>query len=365
MKIKVLKKDLLPKLQIVNTVTKNKDIYPILKNVMVEAINGSLFLKATDLSMSVTVRVEEVEIQEEGRVLLDAEKLGKIVSDSKKDEIKITKQDYSAQIICDGKFKVLGEEPEKFPAIPETESTNTITINRKAFLKLIRKTVFATTKEKSRYDLDTVCLNIKETEVSFIATDGKRLALATENIENGQKLTKVLQAGILRRFEKIFSILSQEFMSLSFKSDNHLVVISENFVASLRISEQAFPPYEKVIPQGLKKVCVVPRLELLETVRRISDFSQTDNKFVILRFDENKLIVSAASEGGGEGSLEIICKYTESPIEIKFNPDYFLDSLRVIEKSEVTIALKDEKTAILITEDNFKYVLLPIKPVES
>ncbi len=203
MKVKCQRQSLLKGLQAITGVITQRDIYPILENVLVLATNNTLLFKATDLKISLTYSVPptDFDIVEEGEVLVSASKFCNIIKETPDEQVLIEKSNFDAKITCnDGTFKILGEEPGKFPAVPEFEEGESVEIQGTDFQKLIKKTLFATTSLKTRYDLDNVLVLVSPEGLRFVATDGKRLSqmarrfpsVATKRNPSGDTRTRTL-----------------------------------------------------------------------------------------------------------------------------------------------------------------------------
>ncbi len=368
MKVKCNRQSLLQALQTIIGVVTQKDIYPILGNVRVSAFDGNLLFKATDLKISLTysLPVSQFEILEEGELLIAAQKFFNVIKEAPDEEVEVEKNNYDARIICkDGKFVILGEEPDKFPNVPEFQESNFIEIEGKDFQKLIRKTLFSTTTERTRYDLDNILLIISEDSLRFVATDGKRLAICDRPCTGGEGID-VREVTVpckgLQQIDRVLSTTSPDKVRLGFM-ENQLLFHTPEVVMSTRLSEAKFPPYQKVIPQGLPYKAFLNVKDFTSALRRVCWFTDEKNKSIELSFTPEKLKLFAMDEGAGEASLEMPVVYEGEAFDIKFNPDFFLDMLKIADSSDVTILLKDFASAALIKEgDDFQYVVLPIKP---
>ena len=73
-------------------------------------------------------------------------------------------------------FKLPAENPARFPAIAEFAETSYYELSGRLLRELIRRTVFATDNESSRYALGGVKLEWEEDKLTAVGTDGRRLA---------------------------------------------------------------------------------------------------------------------------------------------------------------------------------------------
>lgn len=371
MKIKCQKQVLLQALQTVTGVAAQKDIYPVLANVKVIADGDSLQLKATDLKISLTYSLSSnsYEIMEPGELLISAYRFFNVVKENPDESIILEKSDmFNAKITCsDGNFKILGEEPNKFPPIPEFGEAESLEVLGVDFQKLIKKTLFATTTEKTRYSLDNVLVLTFDDKLRFVATDGKRLAICDRPCENTtlkEREFTVPSRG-LQQIDRVLSATSPEKVKLGL-IDNQLLFQTEEVVLSTRLAEAKFPPYEKVIPKDLPHKAFLKVKDFSSTLRRACFFTDEKNKSIELSFSSDTLKLFANDEGTGEAFLKMPVVFEGEPFDIKFNPDFFNDMLKVVDSPEVTVFLKDFASPAMIEDgEDFRYVVLPIKPQEA
>ena len=368
MKFKCSKKELLKVLQMVKLITKQKDIHPVLENVKILAIKEKgVLLQATDLNSTLTYNIapENVEIIEEGVILLPALKLFNLIKETPESDIFITQENLDGVIICkDGKFTIKGEEVENFPNISGVKiEKNYVSIDGEGFQKLIKKTIFATTNEKTRYDLDNVLINIDDEKIRFVATDGKRLALSERKFQEktmeSQKNITVPARG-LQQIDRVISATTPKTVKISVL-ENQLLFQTKEVIFSIRLSEGRFPPYERIIPKNLPSKVMVMKKDLLTGLKKSLLNVDKKNRTVEFIFESDKLKIYTLDEKIWIVKSNIPIKYEGEIFSIKFNPDFFIDVLKILDSNEIEMLVKDGKTLFLIQEDGFKYVVLPIK----
>ncbi len=370
MKIKCQKQFFAKALQTISGVAIQRDIYPILENVRISTDNNQLLLKATDLKISVTYILNKgIEIIEPGELLLPAAKLNNLVKETPDEEFRIEKDDFNGVLITkDGRFYILGENPQKFPEIPCFQEKGTMEISGEDFRKLINKTLFATTAEKTRYDFDNVMVNILENTIRFVSTDGKRLALCEKKYQSLGDIKEkqfTVPAQGLQQIQRVLSTTSPGKVILNVL-ENQFLFRTEDVILSTRLSDGKFPPYEKVMPQVLPYKIFFAQKDFASALRRVCLLADEKNKIVQITFNHTCLNLFCRGEGTGEANVEIPAVYDGEPFSIKFNPNFLLDVLKVIDNSEINIFLQDGQSAILLKDgDDFRYVVLPIKVEEK
>src|SRR5690606_29026100 len=99
----------------------------------------------------------------------------------------------------------------------------------------------------------------------------------------------------------------------------------EGIQLSVKLADEQFPPYAKVIPQNQDKRVVCSRAALVEALRRISLVSSDKSGGVRLMLQDGSLRVVSENPDVGEGSEEVDVDYAAEPLTIGFNAKYFLD----------------------------------------
>lgn len=371
MRIKCHKQTFAKALQSVNAVATQRDLYPILENVRISATDKGFFLKATDLKISLTYLFprEQVEIFEPGELLIPAFKLQSLVKETPDAQVTLEKKDFNGVLTCqDARFCILGEDPAKFPEIPEFQEKSVLEISGEDFQKMIKKTLFATTSEKTRYDLDNVLVNVLGDTIRFVATDGKRLALCDRKCkalgEVANNRFTVPSKG-LQQIEKVLNTTNPPLVALSIL-DNQLLFRTNEFILSTRLSDAKFPPYERVIPKNFTATTSCAIKDFGSALRRVCVLTDEKNKIVEMVFSANKLKIFAVGEGTGEATVEIPAQFSGTPFDIKFNANFLLDMIKVAESSQLEISGLDGQSAVLVKDgEDFQYVVLPIKMEEK
>src|SRR5690606_36154985 len=74
-----------------------------------------------------------------------------------------------------GKYKVMGENPDNFPKEPAADDTSSFTISAAALVTAINKTLFATSNDDLRPAMTGVFFELDKKGIQFVATDAHRL----------------------------------------------------------------------------------------------------------------------------------------------------------------------------------------------
>src|SRR5438045_4919519 len=176
MKVIVSSSVLLKQLQQISGVINANTVLPILEDSLFEVEKNKLTVLATDLETVMKVQLE-VEAKESGKVCVPA----KILMDSLKNipEQPITfniDKHFAIEITTDnGKYKVMGENPDNFPKEPVADDTTSFTIPSSALVTAINKTLFAVSNDDLRPAMTGVFFEMDKKGLQFVETDAHRL----------------------------------------------------------------------------------------------------------------------------------------------------------------------------------------------
>lgn len=345
------------------TIASQRTTKPVLQNVKVETGKEGVVLSATDLEVAVTLSVVEgVEVLEKGQMLLPASRVTGILRESPADQLELE----SAENICkitgkDSVFKVLVEDPEEFPALPSMQTEGALQIDAAQLVAMVRKTAFATARESTRYALNGILFVISDRTLELAATDGRRLAVATLNLEKSEAalppaivpVKALTELERLPRKEGEAVLVKLEERQVFFKTERGLI--------SSRLVEGNFPPHSEVIPKDLNKKVRVKRAALLSAVRRAALLTTEEAKAVRLNLSSGKLTVSSKTPESGEAEVNLDVEYSGSALEIGFNPDFLIDVLRAVEEEEIEFeASEPTRPALIRAGKDYLYVVMPL-----
>src|SRR3982750_1856413 len=180
MKFIVSSNSLLKHLQQISGVINANTVLPILEDFLFEIQDKKLSLVATDLETVMRVEME-VESKTNGKICIPA----RILMDSLKNisEQPLTfniEKNFAVEITTDnGKYKVMGENPDNFPREPAADEANSFTMSSSALVTAINKSIFAVSSDDLRPAMTGVFFELDKKGMTFVATDAHRLVRYT------------------------------------------------------------------------------------------------------------------------------------------------------------------------------------------
>lgn len=343
---------------------------------------GSLTLAGADADVSLSLSTTGVEVQREGAALVPAAKLQQIIAAEDADPTLTLETDQDALEIrgADARFTIYGFPPAEFPPVAsfpsgegDEKTVSRFRASSETLGHLIERTLFATARETSRYAINGVLLKREGRKVEVVATDGRRLALASGAIEGAADdprasciiPSKALQTAnkLLRPDEVVHIAVMDSRAAFAFGAagDGHRAVLATSLV------EGAFPPYEDVIPRDQDKKATIEVAAFMSAIRRAALLTNEESRGVRLKFEPGQngaAAVTLTSRAPELGEAEVTAPlrgYTGEAIEIGFNPAFLLDAMKVIDEPEGTIELKaSNKPGLIRAGGDFTYVVMPV-----
>lgn len=365
------RESLLNKLRIVEKITIQKGIQPVLANILFEVKDNELTLSATDLDLYVVVKTSVV-VKEEGKITLPAKKLVEIVSKlpDYPVEFSLNKETNIVKIKCGvAKFEVIGISASEFPVQEEKfNSDEELTIDTAPFLKSIRSTTYAAAGYENRNIISGVLFKLKDKKLEMAATDGNRLTRIIEEVktENKNDTKIVIPSKTLQEISRIFSIVDDEQIQL-FLGKAKILIRTNNVFLRSRLLEGEYPPYEQLIPKSTTYNVSLSRADLINSLERVACMVSERTSIVRLEFSKNKLMLKAETPDAGTSEDELICDFAGDDLTISFNIKYVLDAIKAMESEKTVIGISGSSTATVFKQDdtdNYISLIMPMNPIQ-
>ena len=164
--------------------------HAVYENVKLAATSEGVWLSATDMEVGLRVKVPDVEVEEEGVILLREANVSKILGATPDDEISLeTEEDVAYIRSSDSEFRLLTHPAEEFEDINEPGEGESIEIDPAVLRYMVRRTRFAAAEERGRYALHGILIEIEKSgDLYMVAADGARLALVKKKADNPSEL---------------------------------------------------------------------------------------------------------------------------------------------------------------------------------
>jgi DNA polymerase III subunit beta len=331
-------------------VANKSNTIPVLQNIIIASENvSSLKISGTDLDVSLSCQTEAA-VSEPGTILVPMGKLLAITKTLPKtaDMTFQSLENGGAKLTCErASFKLMAPEFEAFPEIQEPKE-GAIEIPTDIFSNMIASTIYAITQEESRYTLSGAKVEIDESSMRMITTDGHRLA-KSENKEITSKTT--IDVLIPRKaLAELARICAAHQGTLRFTTDpNHIYFQVGSRSLSARLLSGQFPNYEMVIPKANDNSFATDVTAFREAVRRVSLMADDRSHAIRLDIKAGQLNFSASTPDNGEALESIPIDFNGEETSIGFNSQYLLDSYNALGHQDlVTLSFKDGNSQVML-----------------
>ena len=366
MNLTITKDQIIAGLQAVQNVVSTRTTLPILANVLIRAEGSHVEFTATDLDVTVACKVE-AKVVKPGATTLPVKKLFGIVRELQ-GEIEIETDEKNLSSIRSGSsfFKIHGLAADEFPPLPKFKDDKKVSQPQENIRAMIRKTSFAVSTDESRYVLNGIFISLKEGKMTFVATDGRRLALVDEEVDISEKSAGefIVPAKAITELNRLLQDkgdvelkFGENQASFALKNENGFSVL-----LITKLIEGNYPNYRQVIPGEAKERIPVGREELVQALRRAEIMTSEKANSVKLTFGKNVLTITANSPEVGEARETMAINYKGKELAIAFNPRYLIDPLNALTEDEVFIELIDELSpGVIKINGPFLYVVMPMR----
>jgi DNA polymerase-3 subunit beta len=354
MKIRSPKEPLLAAVQAASSVVPARSPKPVLTNVKFEAGPDGAVVSATDLEVGIRAVVEGVETLAPGAVLLPSSRLVAILREAAAGAIFEIESDGSAAVVKAARSQF------RLPVDGPCFELSTPLVH-----ELVRRTVFATDNESSRYALGGVLLELTGSGVIAVGTDGRRLAkMEGPSQAQGGELADAQPIVPARAMQLVERSLGAADLPVRVAvRASEILVQTGGTTISARLVEGRFPRWRDVFPErpDASRVQVVAG-PLLAAVRQAAIVTSEQSKGVDFSFEPGQLVLSGRSAESGESRIELPIDYAGDAVRIKLDPRFASEFLKVLDGgTAISIEIADPQSACVCrTDDGYGYVIMPL-----
>ena len=367
MKLLDIERDtLLKPLQTVSGIVERRHTLPILSNVLLETDGKELKFLATDLEIQVATQASLSKAANQQRITVSARKLQDILR-SLPDATTVSLDSQDAKLVLragKSRFNLQTLPAEDFPRLAEgTGEATIVRVAQKDLKSMLQLVQYAMAQQDIRYYLNGLLILVEEEKLTLVATDGHRLAhIATSLDGTNQRAEAILPRKAVLELVKLLGD-TEDSVELQIQQNQVRCQFGEVDLVS-KVVDGKFPDFTRVIPTSDTRRFVISRTQLQQALQRASILSNEKFRGVRWVLTSNVLRIVCTNAEQEEAEEEIEIDYSGEPLDIGFNVTYLLDGLNNLSVEEISCALGDSNSSMLITvpgDDNFKYVVMPMR----
>jgi len=357
--------------QVLNVVG-SKAAMPILSNVLIEAEKDHISLTTTNLDLGIRCKIK-AEVKEGGSVTLPVKRLATIVRELPNVDVAFdSSATHQVKIASGGSnFRIMGIGAEEFPKLPDSADDKTFALEQGELATMLSNVSYAQSTDETRYILNGVYFNFKEGKLALVATDGRRLALVSKDVDvpAGSAGAIILPAKtvaellrLLGKGDKLKIAFNERRAAFQIDTGKDTSGLTDSIYLFSKVVEGNYPNYQQVIPKETHQRIKLERELFLQCVHRAALVTSEKSNSVKIKLSANLLEISASSPDFGESHESMAISYSGPELQVAFNPQFVMDPLRALTKDEVFFELKDEVSpGVFKTLESFVCVIMPVR----
>ncbi len=356
---------LLKEISIAQEIIATKNAISILSNVLLQAENGTLTIRATDIKVNFETKIP-VEIQEAGSTTIFCDKFMSIISSLPQGEIEFEQNDIKIHIrpaTKKAKFQLKSITSDKFPEFTSPNNLSFFDIPVKEFKEMINQTVFSVSDDETRYFMNGVFMEKKDDKLQLVATDGRRLAYISKSF--GISLPDFKGIIIPPKILNIISRRATDEGPLSVAvGEKNIFFRFANYEFSSVLIEGQFPNYNRVIPESQAYSFEVDSKELMEALKRVALLVEQKSRRIFLAVAPGTLTISSQETEIGTAKEEIPCRYDGEEITFALNYLYLEEPIKVLGSERIKVEFTEAMKAITLKaqpEKDFFHIVMPMQ----
>ena len=370
MKATLNKNDILPVLAKIQGLAGRKTNLAITTNVLIQTNESGISITATDLETGFE-GFYPANVDAQGVIAINARKLFEIVRDFPSEDIYVNEvENHWIEIGNQNvEYHIVGLNPDDFPEIPKIEDVEFFEVDSTALHKMIEKTVIISgaSDDNRAHIIGIYGERIQQDDQKtfrMVSTDGSRLSKADFVFDKDFDLPAGDNVLIPKKgLSEVAKFLDSEGpVKLGIK-DNNFIVKKEKETLIIRLLEGEFPEYGDIVIKKDGHDIVLDRQLFLMMLKRMSILSSDEYKGVIFHFTQDKLVINSTNPDIGESKEDMQLAYKGDPMEVMYNPKFFIDTLGVIDEDNIIVNIVDDQKPCKIEGENDKSFLSVIMPM--
>lgn len=368
MKFIVSSSKLLKKLQILGGVINNSNTLPILDNFLFELNESQLVISASDLETTMSSTIE-VESDNSGNIALPARLLLDTLKTFPEQPLTFISGDNNTVEISSnhGKYALAYADGNEFPKAVELDNPSKTKITGNVLASAISKTIFAAGNDDLRPVMSGVFFQFSSESLTFVATDAHKLVKYTrEDISANESAEFIMPKKPLTILKGILAA-SEEEVTIEYNNSNAKFSF-ENTQLICRLIDGKYPNYEAVIPKENPNTLSISRSALLNSVKRVSIFSNKTTHQIRLKIAGAELNISAEDlDYSNKADERLNCEYNGDDIQIGFNSRFLSEMLTNLNSEDVQLEMSLPNRAGILTPvdglDEGELITMLVMPV--
>jgi len=311
----------------------------------------------------------EVESDSEGSVAIPAKLLLETLKTFPEQPLTFVIEDNNTIEISSnhGKYALAYASADDFPKAISLDSPSTTTLGADILATAISKTIFAAGNDDLRPVMSGVFFQFSTESLTFVATDAHKLVKYSRTDVTANETAEFIMPKKPLNLLKGILAGSDEDVTIEY-NDSNAKFSFENSVLICRLIDGKYPNYEAVIPKENPNQLTISRNQFLNSVRRVSIFSNKTTHQIRLKIAGAELNISAEDvDYSNKAEERLTCDYQGDDMQIGFNSRFLSEMLSNLNAEDIQLEMSMPNRAGILTPidglDEGETVTMLVMPV--
>ena len=354
-------------INVLQKVSQNKTSSNLPGAIYMTTKNGQVELQGNDFELGIRITIDG-DIKEPGTLVVGSRYFQELIRKLPGDTIELYKpEDGNSLTITSGssEFNLVTLHPDDFSLVEQIHDQDHVNIDSFAMKELIDLTNYAAATDEDRPVFTGALLEIKENEVTMVATDTHRMAVKKITIDEPATtpMRAIIPTKTLAEVSRLLPTDNPAMINIIWNR-TQIVFNFESIYIISRLIEGTYPEYEKVIPSQFDSSAVIDRREFAGAVDRVSLLAK-DISYNVIRYDwaESNVTLSTQNTEIGMAKEDVAVEFKGTPFTISFNGRYISDILRHSTGDNIHLFLKQNGPVVIRQDNNpnYTYVVTPVR----
>ena len=354
-------------INVLQKVSQNKTSSNLPGAIYMTTKNGQVELQGNDFELGIRLTIDG-DIKEPGTLVVGSRYFQELIRKLPGDTIELYKpEDRNSLTITSGssEFNLVTLHPDDFSLVEQIHDQDHVNIDSFAMKELIDLTNYAASTDEDRPVFTGALLEIKENEVTMVATDTHRMAVKKITIDEPATtpMRAIIPTKTLAEVSRLLPTDNPAMINIIWNR-TQIVFNFESIYIISRLIEGTYPEYEKVIPSQFDSSAVIDRREFAGAVDRVSLLAK-DISYNVIRYDwaESNVTLSTQNSEIGMAKEDVAVEFKGTPFTISFNGRYISDILRHSTGDNIHLFLKQNGPVVIRQDNNpnYTYVVTPVR----
>lgn len=354
-------------INVLQKVSQNKTSSNLPGAIYMTTKNGQVELQGNDFELGIRLTIDG-DIKEPGTLVVGSRYFQELIRKLPGDTIELYKpEEGNSLTITSGssEFNLVTLHPDDFSLVEQIHDQDHVNIDSFAMKELIDLTNYAAATDEDRPVFTGALLEIKENEVTMVATDTHRMAVKKITIDEPATtpMRAIIPTKTLAEVSRLLPTDNPAIINIIWNR-TQIVFNFESIYIISRLIEGTYPEYEKVIPSQFDSSAVIDRREFAGAVDRVSLLAK-DISYNVIRYDwaESNVTLSTQNTEIGMAKEDVAVEFKGTPFTISFNGRYISDILRHSTGDNIHLFLKQNGPVVIRQDNNpnYTYVVTPVR----